>query len=91
GMSIDASGQVTWTPTSAGSFNARVRVADAQDAVEQFWSINVLAADVRNRPATTPTHQQTDAAPISRAASSSAAAGCRYRDQASSADVRARR
>jgi hypothetical protein len=43
------------------------------------------------RPATTPTHQQTDALAISHALSSSAAAGCRYRDRAWSAGVRVRR
>ena len=47
GMTIAANGAIAWTPsTTTGAFPVRVRVADAQEWVEQAWTITVIASDV---------------------------------------------
>jgi uncharacterized protein (TIGR03382 family) len=42
-LSVDALGNVTWTPSAAGTFNACVRVSNAVGFVDHCWSVTVTA------------------------------------------------
>lgn len=44
GMTASGTGLVSWTPTTAGTFNATLRVSDGSLTADQSWSINVTAA-----------------------------------------------
>lgn len=51
GMTASGSGLVSWTPSTAGSFNATLRVTDGSLNTDQSWTIVVTAASGGGLPA----------------------------------------
>ena len=44
GMTVSATGLVSWTPASAGTFDVTLQVSDGIDNAQQSWSITVTAS-----------------------------------------------
>lgn len=45
GMTVDASGLISWTPTEPGTFEIEVAIGDGESTAIQSWTLSVAAAD----------------------------------------------